>query len=59
LHGDKDAFLDMETHGRQVYNNYKGIYAEAHIVAGAEHSTVPQTIGLAAYNEALFNFILR
>ena len=43
LHGDKDAFLDMETH----------------IVAGAGHSTVPQTIGLAAYNETVFNFILR
>lgn len=59
IHGNKDAFLDMETHGRQVYNNYQGIYKESHIVDGAGHSGVPQTLGFGNYLEILKQFIQR
>lgn len=59
IHGNKDAFLDIETHGRQVYNNYDGVYREAHVVEGAGHSTVPQTLGFVSYSAILKSFIQR
>jgi pimeloyl-ACP methyl ester carboxylesterase len=59
IHGDKDDFLSMETHGRQVYNNYAGPYGEAHIISGAGHSSVPQTIGFKTYSDILYKFISR
>jgi pimeloyl-ACP methyl ester carboxylesterase len=57
IHGDKDDFLDVETHGRQVFNNYGGPYAEAHVIAGAGHSSVPQTMGFEQYLSTVHAFI--
>lgn len=59
VHGEADDFLNIDTHGAVVYNNYQGTYKEAHRIAGAGHSTIPQTMGFGTYTNALGNFILR
>jgi len=59
LHGVDDDFLSMETHGQLVYDNYQGTYSEAHKIAGAGHSTVPQTMGFSTYLSTLEAFITR
>jgi len=59
IHGEDDDFLNIETHGAIVYNNYQGSYKEAHRILGAGHSTVPQTMGFGNYMNVLGNFILR
>lgn len=57
LHGEADDFLNINTHGQVVYDHYQGTYKEAHRIPGAGHSTVPQTMGFAAYANALWSFI--
>ena len=59
LHGTDDDFLALETHGRQVFSNYQGVYSEAHIIEGAGHSTVPQIMGFENYCSILNKFIGR
>ncbi len=59
LHGTADAFLNMKTHGEEVYKNYHGTYAEAHRVDGATHSSVPLTMGFEEYSNTLLKFITR
>ena len=49
FHGMDDSFIRMETHGEVVYKNYQGERGMAVRVAGAEHSTVPNTMGFQAY----------
>jgi pimeloyl-ACP methyl ester carboxylesterase len=58
IHGIDDDFVQI-THGEVVYANHQGIYKEAHRVAGANHSTCPQTIGFEAYNKIVLDFIIR
>lgn len=56
-YGTEDAFLNPETHGQVVWDNYTGSYREEMRVPGADHSTVPQVKGFAAYLTALESFI--
>lgn len=57
IHGEADDFLNIETHGAVVYNNYQGTYKEAHRIAEAGHSSVPQTMGFVNYMNAVGDFI--
>ncbi|CAN5460149.1 hypothetical protein BH10BAC1_BH10BAC1_16670 [soil metagenome] len=57
LHGEADDFLNINTHGAVVYNNYQGTYKEAHRIPEAGHSTVPQTMGFGNYSNVIGNFI--
>jgi len=41
MHGVDDAFLNINTHGQVVYDNYQGAYKEAHKIDGADHGNVP------------------
>lgn len=59
IHGLNDSFLNPETHGRVIYKNYKGIYAESHLIPNAEHGNVPNTWGFANYCDALEKFIVK
>lgn len=75
IHGTNDDFLNMETHGQVVYDNYVGTYSQAIIVVGAGHSSVPQliydsnytsntdgtpvTIDIVNYSGYLLDFITR
>jgi hypothetical protein len=57
VHGEADDFLNIDTHGAVVYNNYQGTYKEAHRIPNAGHSTIPTTMGFQAYLTAVGNFI--
>jgi pimeloyl-ACP methyl ester carboxylesterase len=57
IHGESDDFLSVDSHGQVVYNNHSGTYKEAHRIPDAGHSTVPSTVGFAAYSSLIFNFI--
>lgn len=59
IHGTKDDFLSIETHGEVVYKNYKGVYSEAHRVNDAGHGSVPNTMGIDTYKKTLLNFIVK
>ena len=58
VHGEADDFLNIDTHGAVVYNNYQGTYKEGHRIAGAGHSSIPQTMGFGTYTNALGDFII-
>ena len=49
IHGEADDFLNINTHGEVVYNNYTGIYKEAHRIPNAGHSTIETTMGFQNY----------
>ncbi len=57
IHGEADDFLNIDTHGAVVYNNYQGTYKEAHRIPNAGHSTIPTTMGFQSYLTAVGNFI--
>jgi len=57
MHGDADDFISI-SQGQIVYNNYKGIYGEAHKIPGATHTNVPYTWGFDNYKTALEHFIV-
>jgi pimeloyl-ACP methyl ester carboxylesterase len=57
IHGEADDFLNIDTHGAVVYNNYQGTYKEAHRIPNAGHSTIPTTMGFQSYMKAVGNFI--
>jgi len=57
IHGEADDFLNIDTHGAVVYNNYQGTYKESHRIPNAGHSTIPTTMGFQAYLNAVGNFI--
>lgn len=59
IHGEEDDFLNINTHGALVYNNYNGIYKEAHRIPNAGHSSVPNTMGFQNYSNAVADFILK
>mgnify|MGYP005844197111 CR=1 FL=1 len=59
IHGLNDSFLNVETHGRVIYKNYKGIYSEAHIIPDAEHGSVPNKWGFTNYCDAIEKFIVK
>jgi pimeloyl-ACP methyl ester carboxylesterase len=59
LHGTKDDFLSIETHGEVVYKNYRGPHKEAHRIEGALHGDLPAVMGYENYLNALLRFLER
>ena len=59
MHGIDDLFLGINTHGQVVYNNYKGVYKEAHRINGADHGDVPVFYGFQNYCNDIDAFIKR
>jgi fermentation-respiration switch protein FrsA (DUF1100 family) len=59
IHGTADSFLSYTTHGKVVYDRYRGSYKEAHPVNSADHGNVPLVMGFKKYNTALENFITK
>ena len=59
MHGTKDAFLNITTHGEVVFKNYHGVRGVAVRVPEAGHSSVPQTMGFTKYSDTLTNFIAK
>ena len=59
IHGEDDDFLNINTHGIVVYNNYKGVYKEAHRIPGAGHSTIETTMGFQQYLSVVGDFIIK
>lgn len=57
LHGTKDNFLSIKTHGEIVFKNYTGIKGIAMRVDGANHNNVPVVLGFEKYKKAIFDFI--
>lgn len=57
IHGEDDNFLNIDTHGAVVYNNYNGTYKEAHRITGAGHGSIPQTVGFQDYLQRVGEFI--
>lgn len=57
IHGKADNFLDFETHGKVVYNNYNGTYSESIEVEGGDHGDVPLIYGFDKYLEDVLTFI--
>jgi len=57
IHGVADHYLPIATQGEPVYNNYRGVYKEAHRINGADHSSVPNTFGYQNYLKAVGDFI--
>ncbi len=57
IHGEADDFLNINTHGAVVYNNYNGTYKEAHRIPNAGHGNIPNTFGFQNYLNAVGNFI--
>lgn len=59
IHGEADDFLNIDTHGKVVFDNYQGSYKEAHRIPGAGHSTIPATVGFSSYSNLILSFITR
>lgn len=58
IHGIKDDFLSIETHGRIVYNNHQGVWKQKSEVPGANHNNVPTFMGLQNYRNKILDFIV-
>ncbi len=59
IQGIDDDYLNIETTGQVVYDNYNGTYKEAHRIPGASHSNVPNTMGFENYLQAAGDFIAK
>jgi len=59
IHGTQDLFLNIKTHGEVVFKNHAGTYKEAHRINGADHGTVPATMGFASYLKVIEDFLVR
>lgn len=59
IHGEDDQFLNVNTHGQTIYDNYKGTYKEAHRIPKADHPNVPVVWGIDNYKDAVLKFIRR
>lgn len=59
FHGTIDDFIDFETHGEVVANNYQGSYIKRVPVEGAGHSDLPAIMGYEAYNQTVLEFLTR
>jgi pimeloyl-ACP methyl ester carboxylesterase len=58
IHGTKDDFLSIDTHGEVVFKNYQGTVSAAHRIEGGGHGSVQTTMGFAEYEKAVLEFIL-
>ncbi|MCU0431330.1 MAG: alpha/beta hydrolase [Cytophagaceae bacterium] len=59
IHGTQDDFLSYTTHGKLVYERYRGTYKEAHPVEEAAHDNVPLQWGFQQYSNTLQQFLQR
>ena len=59
MHGLSDTFLNWQTNGLVVYNNYQGTYKEKHLIPGADHGEIPAKDGFVQYSSDLYAFIKR
>jgi pimeloyl-ACP methyl ester carboxylesterase len=57
IHGEADNFLNIDTHGALIYNNYHGSYKEAHRIPNAGHGSIQTTMGIDNYLTLVTNFI--
>ncbi len=57
IHGEADDFLNIDTHGQVVFDNYSGSYGEAHRIPGANHKTIQTTMGFQSYMDVIEGFI--
>ena len=56
IHGVNDTFIDINKNGAVVYNNAN--FPKMFIrVPDADHTNIPQTMGLAAYTEFLYTIV--
>jgi pimeloyl-ACP methyl ester carboxylesterase len=56
IHGADDKFIDMNKNGAEVFNNAN--LPKVFIpVPGADHTNVPQKMGIPAYNNFLYNVV--
>ncbi len=58
IHGIDDTYLNI-AQGQLVYDNYTGVYKEAHKITGANHSNIPNTMGFDNYSKIVGDFIVR
>ena len=59
IHGEEDDFLAMKMNGEVIYNNYQGVYKEAHRIPNAVHNNVPKIMGYTEYMESVGTFLRR
>jgi len=57
LHGTQDSFLNIKTHGEVVFKNHQGSAKTAVRVVGADHGSIPQTLGFTTCMNLVANFI--
>ncbi len=59
MHGEKDAFLSIKTHGEIVAKNYGGKNSDKTFlkIAGADHSDLPYIYGYENYLKSILEFI--
>jgi pimeloyl-ACP methyl ester carboxylesterase len=58
IHGREDDYLDAETQGRTIYNNYPDPGKKQSIlVPGAVHNNVPQVMGYQQYIREISKFL--
>ena len=59
LHGEKDDFLSIKTHGEIVYKNYGGSEPNKEFirVPTADHSDLPAEQGYEEYKNSLLEFV--
>jgi len=56
IHGDADDFIPYQTDGRIVFENAPQP-KRLEIIHGANHTTIPQTMGLEAYRDSILSFV--
>ena len=56
LHGIEDDYLSI-SNGEAIFEQYGGVYKEAHRVAGAHHTDIPLILGFGQYSSTILNFI--
>lgn len=58
LHGIKDDFISINTHGEVVFKNYHGIKKYAVRTPGANHSDIPVLLTFDKYRDIVNHFII-
>lgn len=58
MHGLKDNFLSISTHGKLVYDNHALSWKKKSEVPGAGHNNVPTFMGLEKYKNEILSFVL-
>jgi pimeloyl-ACP methyl ester carboxylesterase len=57
IHGVKDDFLAIDSHGELVFKNHNGDYKIPVRVPGGGHESVPVFMGIDVYSNTILNFI--